>query len=144
MLLDLLKSVAGKLARRGAVLGTTPMLAAARSAVAGGSEGDDDVSWRAQALYGAGEMDAARPLYEELLRRDPDNLDVAYQLGVIYGRTNHLQPASALLERVVAMRPDSIDVLNALANVAWLQCRWRDAEQLFRRALEIQPGTVAL
>lgn len=120
------------------------MPAAGRSAAAGGSVGDDDASWRARALYGAGEMEAARPLYEELLRRDPDNLDVAYQLGVIYGRTNHLQAASALLERVVAMRPPSIDALNALANVAWLQCRWRDAEQLFRRALEIQPGTVAL
>ncbi|MDP2706245.1 MAG: tetratricopeptide repeat protein [Burkholderiales bacterium] len=106
--------------------------------------GDGDASRRAQELYGAGEMEAARPLYEELLHRDPDNLDVAYQLGVIYGRTNHLQAASALLEQVVAMRPDSIDVLNALANVAWLQCRWRDAEQRFRRALEIQPGTVAL
>ena len=117
---------------------------AARSAAAGGSVGDDEASWRAQALYGAGEMEAARPLYEELLRRDPDNLDVAYQLGVIYGRTNHLQAANAVLERVVAMRPNSIDVLNALANVAWLQCRWRDAEQLFRHALEIQPGTVAL
>ncbi len=144
MLLDLLKSVARKLARRGAVRGAAPMPAAARSAAGGGSVGDDDAAWRAQSLYGAGEMEAARPLYEELLRRDPDNPDVAYQLGVIYGRTNHLQAASALLERVVAMRPHSIDVLNALANVAWLQCRWRDAEQLFRRALEIQPGTVAL
>lgn len=144
MLLDLLKSVARTLARREAVRGAAPMPAAARSASVEGSVSDGDVSWRAQSLYGAGEMEAARPLYEELLRRDPDNLDVAYQLGVIYGRTSHLQAASALLERVVAMRPHSIDVLNALANVAWLQCRWRDAEQLFRRALEIQPGTVAL
>lgn len=144
MLLDLLKSVARKLASRGAARGTTPMAAAAGSAAAGGSVWDDDASRRAQALYSAGEMKAARLLYEELLRRDPDNLDLAYQLGVIYGRTNHLQAASAMLERVVRTRPHSIDVLNALANVAWLQCRWQDAERLFRRALEIQPGAVAL
>ncbi len=112
--------------------------------MAGGSVCDDDASRRAQALYGAGEMEAARPLYEELMRRDPDNLDIAYQLGVIYGRTNRLQAASAMLEQVVRTRPHSVDVLNALANAAWLQCRWQDAEQLFRRALEIQPGAVAL
>ncbi len=144
MLLDLLKSVARKLARRGAGHGTTFTPAAARGAAAADSVGEVVASRRAQALYDAGATKAARQLYEELLRRDPDNLDVAYQLGVIYGRTNHLQAASAMLERVVATRPNSIDVLNALANVAWLQCRWRDAEQLFRRALAIQPGTVAL
>ena len=144
MLLDLLKSVAGKLARDGAVHGTFPTPPAAGRSAAAVSVGDDDASRRAQALYGAGEMETARPLYEELLRRDPDNPDVAYQLGIIYGRTGHLQAAGALLERVIARRPDSIDALNALANVAWLQYRWRDAEQLFRRALEIQPATVAL
>ena len=136
MLLDLLKSVARKLARRRAAHGTSP--------VVGGSGCDDDAPRRAQALYCAGEIDAARQLYEESLHRDPDNLDIAYQLGVIYGRTHHLQAAGAMLERVVLARPHSIDVLNALANVAWLQCRWQDAEQFFRRALEIQPRAVAL
>ena len=82
------------------------MPAAARSSAAEGSVGDGDASRRAQELYGAGEMEAARPLYEKLLHRDPDNPDVAYQLGVIYGRTNPLQAASALLAQVAAMRPD--------------------------------------
>jgi len=144
VLLDLLKSVARKLASRGTAHVTAPMAAASGSAAAGGGVGDEDASRRAHALYSAGELESARLHYEELSRRQPDNLDIAYQLGVIYGRTNHLEAASALLERVVAVRPDSIDALNALANVAWLQCRWRDAEQLFRRALEIQPATVAL
>ena len=144
MLLDLLKSVARKLASRGTAHGTSPMAAAYGSAAASGSVCDGDAARRAHALYSAGELEAARPYYEELLRRDPDNLDIAYQLGVIYGRTNRLQAASAMLERVVRARPYSIDVLNALANVAWLQRRWQDAEQLFRRALEIQPGAAAL
>lgn len=138
MLLDLLKSVARKLAGGEAERDRAP------PAAAGSSAHDDEALRRAQALYGAGEMVAARQLYEALSRRDPDNLDIAYQLGVIYGRTNRLQGASALLERVVRGRPQSVDALNASANIAWLQCRWQDAENLFRRALEIQPGTAAL
>ena len=139
MLLDLLKSVARKLARGEIEHGPDPMAAAAGSSVH-----DDDALRRAEELYGAGKMDAARQRYEELLRRDPDNLDIAYQLGVICGRTNRLQAAGVLLERVVRARPQSVDALNASANIAWLQCRWQDAENFFRRALEIQPGTAAL
>ena len=136
MLFDLLKSVASKLAGRKAA-GPAP-------ALAGGSAHDDDTLRRAEALYGAGDLVAARPLYEALARRNPDNLDIAYQLGVIYGRTHQLAPASTLLERVVRARPQSVDALNAAANVAWLQCRWQEAETFFRRALELQPSTAAL
>ena len=139
MLFDLLKSVASKLAGGAAEHVPVPLAAAA-----GNSAQDDATLRRAQTLYGASEMVAARQLYEALLRRNPDNLDIAYQLGVIFGRTNQLPAASALLERVVRARPQSVDALNASANVAWLQCRWQDAENFFRRALEIQPGMAAL
>jgi Tfp pilus assembly protein PilF len=134
VLSDLFKSVARRLAGKGQ----------ARDASAARATPDEDVIRRAYALYRAGEIMAAQRLYEELLRRDPDNSDIRYQLGVIYGRLNRLQAANEMLEQVVHARPESVDALNALANVAWLQRRWQHAEQLFRRALATQPAAVAL
>ena len=56
MLLDLLKSIARKLASRGTAHGTSPMAAAYGSAAAGGSVCDGDAARRAHALYSAGEL----------------------------------------------------------------------------------------
>ncbi len=114
-----------------------------RQADAAGAAPDDAIR-RAYALYSAGEIEAARQLYDELLQRHPGHLDILYQLGVIYGRSNRLQAADEMLRQVVIARPASIDALNALANVAWLQRHWVHAQDLFRRALEIVPDSKVL
>lgn len=103
-----------------------------------------DELWRALAAYRSGDLESARALYEQVLRRDGNQRDALYHLGVIHGRCGNYADAAALLERVIALDPDASDAVNALGNVLQLQQRWRDAEQLYRRALAARPAEAAL
>ena len=99
---------------------------------------------QARERYEAGDIEAARGLYEEVLRRDGDHPEAQYNLGVILGRAGRYTAAAELLGKVVAKQPQSADALNALGNVAKIQEHWADAEEFYRRALAIQPEAAAV
>jgi Tfp pilus assembly protein PilF len=98
----------------------------------------------ADAHFSAGRFDEARPLYEMLRTRNPGDAETLFRLGVIYGRSGLLHEAGEVLALAARARPHSVDVLNAQANVAWLQSEWSRSEQLFRAALEVAPRNATL
>lgn len=106
--------------------------------------GDVIQAQQAAAYFAAGRYAEARPFYEAMCRRDPADAEALFRLGVIYGNIGMFNDAEEILERAIRARPHSVDVLNAQANVAWLQSAWPRAEQLFLAALELEPRNVAL
>ncbi len=89
--------------------------------------------------FAAGRLAPARARYELLSKRHPGNAEILFRLGVIYGGSGLLAAAEATLERAAQVDPQSADILNARANVAWLQAAWEDAGRHFRAALELEP-----
>jgi Flp pilus assembly protein TadD len=98
----------------------------------------------ARALSEAGNVAAARRIYEEVLRRDRENSEAQYYLGVLLGRTGRLAAASELLQQVVTKDPQFTGALNALGNVRRLQGQPNDAEGYYRRVLAIEAGTASV
>lgn len=98
----------------------------------------------AAADFAAGRFAAARDYYEAAHRRDPDDAEVAYRLGVIYGSNGLPAQAAPLLARAARARPTDVDVLNAQANVAWLQADWARALEFFRGACGLAPRNATL
>ena len=100
----------------------------------------DDLRNAAAAHFLAGRYVEARPLYESLYQRDADDAVVLFRLGVIYANGGKLDAAAAMLARAARHHQDSIEIINAQANVAWLQAAWPEAERLFKTALDLAPG----
>ncbi|MFZ0791014.1 MAG: tetratricopeptide repeat protein, partial [Chromatiaceae bacterium] len=81
----------------------------------------------------------ARPMLEALLPVQPDNLDVLYNLGMVYSDEGRLEEARSLLRRATKMAPEHANAFVALG-VAALRARDTDeAEGALTRAVELEP-----
>ena len=52
------------------------------------------------------QLDQARPLLEEMLKRDPNNIDVLYNLGMCYTELGLPDKAVSILQKCVELKPD--------------------------------------
>ena len=84
-------------------------------------------------FHAQGQLDSARGLYEDLLKRFPDDVGVLHQLGVLESQAGHLDRAAARFARAVQLKPHDADAQNNLA-FTWQQLG-REAEALMRRSL---------
>jgi len=66
---------------------------------------DQDNLSRALQLLAAGRLDEARIYLEELLRQDPDNPDLLYNLGLCYVDLGQLDKGIELLGRCLELSP---------------------------------------
>ena len=92
------------------------------------------------ALHQAGQLEAARALYEQALREDPGHFDASHLLGVILVQAGEAPAGVALIERAVAARPNEVA---ALSNLGWALAeagRLDEAVAAYDRALEFDPG----
>jgi hypothetical protein len=94
--------------------------------------------------YVDGDLAASQHLYGQDPGRDVTDHESLLRLGVAEARAENYQAATEFFDRAVAINPRSLDAVNGLANIARLQERWRDAEVLYRRALALDSGAVAV
>jgi len=74
----------------------------------------DDVAKRAMLaniFYDARKYEEAAPLYEEVLRKTPENTDVMVDLGVCYHRLGRSDDALALFDRALKIEPAKMQAL---------------------------------
>jgi predicted TPR repeat methyltransferase len=86
-----------------------------------------------------GDLDQAGPIYEAVLQRQPDRVEVLNWLGILKHQRGELAEAAALLQRVVELRPDADGVWNNLGNVLMRLGRMEEAGEAFKRSLELVP-----
>ncbi len=99
------------------------------------------LDYQAAALLAAsGDADAATALLEGLLDGSDADADVYYQIGVQYGLQDRMDEAIEAMQRVLEIDPDRADALNYIG-YSWAERgeNLERAEQLIRRALEIEP-----
>ena len=70
---------------------------------------------RAHQLLASGQLDEARIYLEELLRQDPDNTDLLYNLGLCYVDLGQLDQGRELLHRCLQLMPGHSHACVALA-----------------------------
>ncbi len=91
----------------------------------------------------AGDLDRAGPIYEAVLQRQPDRVEVLNWLGILKHQRGELAQAAALMRRVVLLQPDADGVWNNLGNVLMRLGRMDEAADAFRRSLELVPSPQA-
>lgn len=93
----------------------------------------------AEEMQRAGHLREAVLLYERARKYDPEAINYARHLAVLYAQQGNNQRASAEFEQALQDNPKDADLLN---DFGYFQCQrgqWHEAEQQFRRALEKKP-----
>lgn len=96
--------------------------------------------YRAGLLSRAGNLPAAIAGLEAMLRRQPRDADVLYNLGLLHGESGDSERALQVMHRAIESDPDHADALNYIG-YTWAERgeRLDEAEALIVRALEQRP-----
>ncbi|HEX6738763.1 MAG TPA: sulfatase-like hydrolase/transferase, partial [Vicinamibacteria bacterium] len=94
---------------------------------------------RASGLFVREEYAAVIPLLDQILRRDPGNLDAALRLAAAHSALGHERQAQEAFARAQALAPDSQDVRTYLALHYARGREWPRAEPLLERVLAEAP-----
>jgi len=89
--------------------------------------------------YVAGDLVAAVPLLQEVVRREPTNAIAAHQLGLIAFQAGAVPEAAALIEQAIAADPSDPEYHNNLGVVRNAQGDRAKARAAFERASTLKP-----
>lgn len=114
-------------------------------------EGTISVTWRAAeaerdplagiiGLLQAGNYAAARPMLETLLTLQPDDLQVLYNLGMVYSDEGRLDDARRLLRRATEVAPNHANAFVALGVAALRANDLEEGENALRQAVALAPA----
>ncbi|GGS98254.1 hypothetical protein GCM10010156_65570 [Planobispora rosea] len=97
---------------------TVPLLGEAATALAGSGEAATALvgSGDADALFRAGKFEQAGRAYEEILRKDPDNVHAARRRGYVGLLSNRFPDAEKYLKTALKLAPDDKDANGLLAD----------------------------
>lgn len=133
---DARSQVAGILERRGDLAGALAEVEKARARAPS----------RALDLYAAtlrsraGDLEGAVAFLQGLLAENPDDDELLYNLGVLYGEQKRLDESIRYMQLALEKNPDNASALNFLG-YTWAErgMNLDQAEQKIRRALELRP-----
>jgi tetratricopeptide (TPR) repeat protein len=97
-------------------------------------------------LYGAtlrakaGDLEGAVAQLEEMLRQEPENDELYYNLGVVYGESDRSEEAIRYMQRALELNPDNANALNYVG-YTWAErgVNLDEAEKMIVRAIELRP-----
>jgi tetratricopeptide (TPR) repeat protein len=88
----------------------------------------------------SGRPRAAVDAFAEVLSVDPDDADAHAWLALALLQSRRLHAARIEAELAVAIRADGPVPLYVLGHVRLAERKWKDAEEVFRRLLEVEPN----
>lgn len=83
---------------------------------------------------------AATELVNQLIARNPDDLNVYFVQGELAQQLGDLALASQSYETILQRQPNNPDALSALGGVRFQQQRLTEAETLYQQVLSLKPG----
>ncbi|MEO8113979.1 MAG: tetratricopeptide repeat protein, partial [Phenylobacterium sp.] len=101
---------------------------------------------RALDAHLAGEIAAAKRLYEALLARGPDArmaADAQTNLGAILRAQQDFAAAETCLDAAITLAPMAFSAYLNLGNLLFLQQRYEEAGAAYARVVELKPGATA-
>jgi tetratricopeptide (TPR) repeat protein len=95
------------------------------------------------ALYAAGNFEAALNTYHKVVELDPDDAQGHYNLAEMYYDTGKLQDAERECRQALRLDPDFTFAYLTLGNVCLAQEKTREALQAFERFLRSEQSAAA-
>jgi predicted O-linked N-acetylglucosamine transferase (SPINDLY family) len=92
-------------------------------------------------LQGQGKLDQAAHLYKEILKFQPDNVSVAYNLGIIYQDTSQLDEAVFYYRKAILLDPNLADAYFNLGLIFHQKGRLENALEAYEKALALDPDS---
>ncbi len=83
-----------------------------------------------------GDSQRALLAYETLFSEHPNNIDISFELGILYYQTGNLSQAKALWVKTLKLQPDHADAQSNLAIIIWQKNGIDTAIPYFEKALE--------
>ena len=87
----------------------------------------------------AGKLDYAKGVVNQVLSKDPHNVDALHLLSMIHYQEGSLAAAINCSKRAVDMMPDSVTLLNNLATLLKVAGDLKTAQFYYSRAIELDP-----
>lgn len=82
-----------------------------------------------------GNLDRAKELYREILKKDPNNFDATHLLGVIHYQKKDFETAVKLIKKSLEFRPDEKSALNNLGNALSDLKKYDESIRCFTKAI---------
>lgn len=92
------------------------------------------------ALHRQGDLDAAEPMYRQLLQALPDNPNLVHFYGVLLHQRGRVDEALAMARRSIVLDPSVASWHNNLGNMLLDRRQLAEAAQAYWRCLELDPG----
>jgi len=85
-------------------------------------------------------LEVAENLYKEILKKDPNNFQSNFFLGILSAQTKKFDIAKQLLNKASETDPDNVDAHNNLGNVLKELGEYQKSKNCFQKAIQIQPN----
>lgn len=92
--------------------------------------------------YHSGKLELAQASCQEILKKEPNNANILYLLGIIYFQLNNHDSALYHIKRSLRLQRNNADAYVALGTILRQKGTIDDAESAFKKALELNPGIV--
>jgi tetratricopeptide (TPR) repeat protein len=88
----------------------------------------------------AGDFEGAVAYLEAMLREEPENDELHYNLGIVYGGSDRTDEAIRYMQRALELNPDNANALNYIG-YTWAEqgVNLDEAEKMIVRAIELRP-----
>lgn len=105
-------------------------------------EGGDSISYcnLAGCYERTGNLDLARDYYTKAAKNNPNLAEAWFGIGITFQKESLYPEAIAHFKRAVLLEPDNVEFLLVLAESEYEIGAFKDAEDLYLRLLEIDPG----
>jgi len=87
-----------------------------------------------------GDLDGAVASVEEMISEEPENDDLIFNLGVVYGEARRIDEALDCMHQALEKNPDNASALNYIG-YTWAEkgVKLDEAEEMISRAIELRP-----
>ncbi|MFT5451728.1 MAG: putative TPR repeat methyltransferase [Enterobacterales bacterium] len=97
---------------------------------------------RALQLHQAGKSNKARAIYQKILKKNPNDVDVLHFYGILNFQQGNTVRAIELIKRSLTIKPDYPDAHNNLGNIYLKLDRLDEAQQCYQETLRLAPNRI--
>ena len=97
---------------------------------------------RAKAAVLSRDFELAERLYRNILRNQPDDIEILHDLASMYIRSNQDTKALQIYERILGLDIHDFDALNNLGGIYRRLGKYNEALAVLDRALELEPNNI--
>lgn len=98
-----------------------------------------NIKQQARQHFNTGNLEKARTLYETYVEQNPNDPEVLYMLGAVYGRIGDFTLASNYFSKTLELQPDAFVAICGLGAAEKQLGNLETAIQTFQKALKFQP-----